>query len=111
VVEVLDHLGIRAVLAIKRLERLPATCRSPAPPSDAGGNSSAPGFTQRNMQKVDDERVDIRKTAAAIRGVTGKTPRGWLGPGPTETWETPDPLVEEGSTMSATGCSTTSPCG
>jgi hypothetical protein len=26
----------------------------------------------------------------------GKRPRGWLGPGLTETWETPDILVEEG---------------
>jgi hypothetical protein len=48
------------------------------------------------MQKVADERDDIRKTAAAIRDFTGKSPRGWLGPGLTETWETPDLLVEEG---------------
>ena len=48
------------------------------------------------MQKVADERDDIRKTAAAIRDFTGKNPRGWLGPGLTETWETPDLLVEEG---------------
>ena len=27
---------------------------------------------------------------------TGRPPRGWLGPGLTETWETPDLLVEEG---------------
>jgi peptidoglycan/xylan/chitin deacetylase (PgdA/CDA1 family) len=48
------------------------------------------------MQKVADERDDIRKTAAAIRAFTGRNPRGWLGPGLTETWETPDLLVEEG---------------
>jgi len=54
------------------------------------------GFTQRNMQKVKDERADIRKTAAAIAAATGARPRGWLGPGLTETWETPDLLVEEG---------------
>jgi allantoinase len=54
------------------------------------------GFTQRNMQKVPDERADIRKTAAAIAEATGARPRGWLGPGLTETWETPDLLVEEG---------------
>jgi peptidoglycan/xylan/chitin deacetylase (PgdA/CDA1 family) len=54
------------------------------------------GFTQRNMQKVDDERADIRKTRAVIEEVTGKPPRGWLGPGLTETWETPDLLKEEG---------------
>ena len=31
-----------------------------------------------------------------IAQATGKAPRGWLGPGLTETWETPDLLVEEG---------------
>ncbi|MET0277128.1 MAG: polysaccharide deacetylase family protein [Pseudorhodoplanes sp.] len=54
------------------------------------------GFTQRSMQKVENEREDIRKTNAAIVKATGKPPRGWLGPGLTETWETPDILVEEG---------------
>src|SRR5271165_974339 len=48
------------------------------------------------MQKVADERDDIRKTAAAIRNFTGRQPRGWLGPGLTETWETPDLVAEEG---------------
>ena len=54
------------------------------------------GFSQKNMQKVADERDDIRKTSAAIRNAAGKSPRGWLGPGLTETWETPDLLAEEG---------------
>ena len=54
------------------------------------------GFTQRNMQKVENEREDIQKTTAAIVAATGKRPRGWLGPGLTETWETPDILSEEG---------------
>jgi allantoinase len=54
------------------------------------------GFTQRNMQKVPDEREDIGKTAAVIAAACGRKPRGWLGPGLTETWETPDLLVELG---------------
>src|SRR5947208_3500816 len=54
------------------------------------------GFTQRNMQKVEDERADIRRTREVITQTSGKPPRGWLGPGLTETWETPDLLVEEG---------------
>jgi peptidoglycan/xylan/chitin deacetylase (PgdA/CDA1 family) len=48
------------------------------------------------MQKVPDERADIAKTTEAIRAFTGKRPRGWLGPGLTETWDTPDILAEEG---------------
>jgi len=54
------------------------------------------GFSQKNMQKIADERDDIRRTSAAIREATGKNPRGWLGPGLTETWDTPDLLAEEG---------------
>jgi allantoinase len=54
------------------------------------------GFTQRNMQKVADERADIRATREVIAKATGTPPHGWLGPGLTETWETPDLLVEEG---------------
>ena len=54
------------------------------------------GFTQRNMQKVENERADIRRTRIVIEQATGKAPRGWLGPGLTETWETPDILKEEG---------------
>lgn len=54
------------------------------------------GYSQKNMQKVPDEREDIAKTRAVIEGFTGRRVRGWLGPGLTETWETPDILVEEG---------------
>src|SRR6202007_993745 len=54
------------------------------------------GFTQRNMQKVENEREDIRKTADVIEAATGKRPRGWLGPGLPEPWETPDLLKREG---------------
>ena len=35
-------------------------------------------------------------TTKAIKKATGKPPRGWLGPGLTETWETPDLLKEDG---------------
>ena len=35
-------------------------------------------------------------TTAAIKKATGQPPRGWLGPGLTETWETPDLLKEDG---------------
>jgi len=63
---------------------------------DRGWEFIGHGYTQKNMQKVDDERDDIRKTTEAIEKFTGTRPRGWLGPGLTETWETPDLLVEQG---------------
>ena len=54
------------------------------------------GFGQKNMQKVPDERADVAKTTDAIKQFTGRAPRGWLGPGLTETWDTPDILAEHG---------------
>jgi peptidoglycan/xylan/chitin deacetylase (PgdA/CDA1 family) len=54
------------------------------------------GFSQKNMQKVENQAEDIAKTSQAIADFTGRLPRGWLGPGLTETWETPDLLVEAG---------------
>jgi allantoinase len=54
------------------------------------------GFSQKNMQKVENEAEDIARTSKAIADFTGRAPRGWLGPGLTETWNTPDLLVEAG---------------
>jgi peptidoglycan/xylan/chitin deacetylase (PgdA/CDA1 family) len=94
-IEVLDHFRIRAVLAINgsaisRYEPIARAAR------ERRWEFVGHGFSQQSMQKVADERGDIRRTAAAIRDFTGRPPRGWLGPGLTETWETPDILVEEG---------------
>lgn len=93
--EALDNHGIKAVLAIngKAVATYDAISRAAL---DRGWEFMGHGFGQKNMQKVADEREDIRKTAQAIKQFTGKVPRGWLGPGLTETWETPDLLVEEG---------------
>ena len=93
--EVLDDLKIRAVLAINgsaiaAYEPIAQAAR------DRGWEFMGHGFSQKNMQKVPDEREDILMTTNAIRAFTGRRPRGWLGPGLTETWETPDILAEEG---------------
>jgi peptidoglycan/xylan/chitin deacetylase (PgdA/CDA1 family) len=93
--EVFDELKIPAVLAING-----AAIKSYEPIARAGLKRGwefiGHGFTQKNMQKVENEREDIVLTRNAIREFTGKAPRGWLGPGLTETWETPDILAEEG---------------
>jgi allantoinase len=94
-VEVLDEFAIPAVLAINgsALAAYPPIVRAAV---EREWEFIGHGFTQRNMQKVKDERADIRKTREAILKATGVAPRGWLGPGLTETWETPDLLAEEG---------------
>ena len=38
----------------------------------------------------------IERTVSTIKQFTGKPPMGWMGPGLTETWDTPDILAEEG---------------
>jgi allantoinase len=93
--EVLDELEIRAVLAINgtAVGSYPAISRAAL---ERDWEFMGHGYTQRNMQAVEDEREDIRRTTEAIRSFTGRAPRGWLGPGLTETWDTPDILAEQG---------------
>lgn len=45
---------------------------------------------------ADEERAVVRQIRETITAVTGKAPRGWLGPGLAETFDTPDLLAEEG---------------
>ena len=95
ILQVFDDLKIPAAMAING-----SALRSYEPISRAalerGWEFIGHGFSQKNMQKVADEREDIAKTRETIREFTGRCPRGWLGPGLTETWETPDLLKEEG---------------
>jgi allantoinase len=93
--EVLDQLKIGATLAING-----SAIGAYEPISRAALERKwefmGHGYTQKNMQKVKDEPEDIAKTTEAIRAYTGRAPRGWLGPGLTETWSTPDLLQEAG---------------
>ncbi|OWW20647.1 polysaccharide deacetylase family protein [Noviherbaspirillum denitrificans] len=95
VLETLDTLRIPATLAING-----SAIEAYKPISEAaltrGWEFIGHGYSQKNMQKVADETEDIRKTTEAIRSFTGRAPRGWLGPGLTETWNTPDVLKEHG---------------
>lgn len=93
--KVLDELKIRAVLAIngsaiKAYEPIAQAAL------DRNWEFMGHGYTQKNMQKVENEREDISKTTEAICAFTGQRPRGWLGPGLTETWNTPDLLSNDG---------------
>jgi peptidoglycan/xylan/chitin deacetylase (PgdA/CDA1 family) len=93
--DVFDELKVPAVLAINgsAIARYGAIVEAA---KQRNWEFIGHGFSQKNMQKVIDEAADIARTAAAIRAATGKHPRGWLGPGLTETWDTPDLLAEAG---------------
>ena len=93
--EVFDRLHVPAVLAINgsAIQAYEPIARAAL---ERQWEFIGHGFSQKNMQKVADERADIARTSAAIREATGKNPRGWLGPGLTESWETPDLLAAAG---------------
>jgi allantoinase len=93
--EVFDQFRIPGVLAVNGacLATYPQIAKAA---QDRDWEFLGHGFIQKNMQKVESEPEAIRLTTEAIRQFTGRSPRGWLGPGLTETWETPDLLQEAG---------------
>ncbi len=76
----------------------------------AGWEFMGHGFVQRPTHRIADQRAMIAETVAAIRAVTGAIPGGWLGPGLTETMETPDLLAEAGIRWIADWVADDMPC-
>src|SRR2546430_14957308 len=54
------------------------------------------GYDQLPIHKVDDQAAMIRESMDILERFTGKRPLGWLGPGLTQTLETPELLVSAG---------------
>ena len=93
--EALTSRGIPATLSVNgsvcvQYPRLAGAAR------DAGWEFLGHAYLQRPTHLIEDQRDDIRRTIETIRRFTGHPPRGWMGPGLTETWETPDYLAEQG---------------
>lgn len=63
---------------------------------DAGWEFMGHSYDQRPIHLEPNQRAMIRKAVKVIKAYTGKQPAGWLGPGFTETLETPDLLAEAG---------------
>jgi len=53
-------------------------------------------YDQRPIHMEPDQRATIQKAVKVIREYTGKQPVGWLGPGLTQTLDTPELLAEAG---------------
>ena len=51
---------------------------------------------RRTCRKLPTSAWISRRRPPPSKSFTGRRPRGWLGPGLTETWDTPDILAEEG---------------
>jgi allantoinase len=93
--DVLDRRGVRASVSLNA-----SVCNTYPRIVDACIESRweifGHSFVQRALPKEKDERAVIRKTIEVIREKTGQKPRGWMGPGLHETFDTPDILAEEG---------------
>jgi peptidoglycan/xylan/chitin deacetylase (PgdA/CDA1 family) len=53
-------------------------------------------YVQMPIHAVEDQRALIKQSLDTLERFTGKRPVGWLGPGLTETYDTPDLLAEAG---------------
>jgi allantoinase len=62
----------------------------------AGWEFMGHGFVQVPTHRVEDQPAMIARTLDAVAAVTGKPCSGWLGPGLTETLDTPDLLAAAG---------------
>lgn len=93
--DALKRRNLKATVALNgsAYEVYPEACEAAR---DAGWEFIGHGYVQKPMHKVQDERDAIEKTISAIRGFTGKNPRGWESPGLTETDQTVDLLAEAG---------------
>ncbi|HLI12260.1 MAG TPA: polysaccharide deacetylase family protein [Alphaproteobacteria bacterium] len=90
-----DRLGIRPTLSInarvcETYPRVAGACR------DAGWEFMGHSYVQMPIHNIEDQPAVIAKSLDVIEKFTGKRPVGWLGPGLTETYDTPDLLTAAG---------------
>jgi peptidoglycan/xylan/chitin deacetylase (PgdA/CDA1 family) len=90
-----QRLGIRPTLSINArvcedYERVAAEARS------SGWEFMGHVYDQMPIHKLKDQRGIINRSMDILERFTGKRPIGWLGPGLTQTYETPELLVEAG---------------
>lgn len=90
-----DSLNIKPTLALNArvcidYPRVAQACL------DAGWEFMGHSYEQMPIHKVENQAEMIAKSMNTIETFTGKRPVGWLGPGLTQTFETPDLLAKAG---------------
>jgi hypothetical protein len=63
---------------------------------ERGWELNAHGYDQVPMHKLEDQRAAIEKSVEIITRFSGRKPRGWFGPGLTQTFDTLDHLAAAG---------------
>ena len=89
----LAECGAEVAINGRTCETYPQVIRAVA---DAGWEINAHSYDQVPMHKLEDERAAIMKTIEVITKFWGRPPRGWFGPGLTQTYDTVDYLSEAG---------------
>ena len=90
-----DRFGIRPTLSINAkvtedYRRVAAACL------ERQWEFMGHSYVQMPIHAVDDQRRLIEQSLSTLEAFTGKRPVGWLGPGLTETYDTPDLLAAAG---------------
>ena len=93
--EALDSLSITPTLSINARVCLDYE-RVARAALEGGWEFMGHSYDQRPTHAEPDQGATIRKAVAVLRDYTGKQPVGWLGPGLTETFDTPELLAEAG---------------
>jgi allantoinase len=93
--ELYKRLGVRPTLSVNArvcldYERVAREAR------DSGWEPMAHAYEQMPIHKVADEQGMIGKAMDTLASFWGKRPIGWLGPGLTQTFATPEHLAEAG---------------
>jgi allantoinase len=98
IADALDSLGMRATVALNSgvCQAFP---RAIGQMKKLGWELMGHGITNSKTLanlSLEEERQTIREVLRTIEQAAGEKPLGWLGPGLTETFNTPDLLAEEG---------------
>jgi allantoinase len=93
--ELYERLGIRPTLAVNA-----RTCedytRVAEEAKRLGWEFMGHAYDQMPIHKVEDQAAMINRSMDILERFSGKRPVGWLGPGLTQTLDTPELLVEAG---------------
>ena len=93
--EAFDRIGAKGTLSInaKVVESYPRVAQAAL---ERGWEFMGHSYVQGPIHALADQRATIHQSLDLLQRFTGKRPVGWLGPGLTQTYETPELLVEAG---------------
>ncbi|HUN48057.1 MAG TPA: polysaccharide deacetylase family protein, partial [Stellaceae bacterium] len=94
-IDAFDRFGIRPTLSINArvtedYHRVASACR------ERQWEFMGHSFVQMPIHAVEDQAELIERSLSTLEAFTGRRPVGWLGPGLTQTYDTPDLLAAAG---------------